>query len=215
MVAAVDRATLDFYDHEAPVYAASGKGGASRWLDDFMRALPPGARILELGCGGGGDAQALIARGFDVHPTDGSPAIAAKAAARLNRPVTVLRFDELADVEAYDAVWASASLLHVPFAALPDEVALVWRALKPGGLHLATYKAGGVAGRDGFGRYFNYPSRAALTTAYARAARWDVVSVEEYVGGGYDGGQGPWIAITARRPLSQSRLADSARRRSP
>lgn len=196
-----DPATLDFYDREAPDYVASGKGGVSRWLDGFMQALPAGARILELGCGGGRDAQAMLAHGFDVDPTDGTPAMAAKAAARLGRPVRVMRFDELADAGAYDAVWANASLLHVPRDALPDVLARVFRALRPGGLHFASYKAGGVAGRDRLGRYFNHPDRDALLDAYARSARWDVASAVDYVGGGYEDGQGPWIAITAQRPL--------------
>ena len=196
-----DPATLDFYDREAPDYVASGKGGVSRWLDGFMQALPAGARILELGCGGGRDAQAMLARGFDVDPTDGTPAMAAKAAARLGRPVRVMRFDELSDAGAYDAVWANASLLHVPRDALPGVLARVFRTLRPGGLHFASYKAGGVAGRDRLGRYFNHPDRRTLLDAYARSARWDVASAVDYVGGGYEGGQGPWIAITARRPL--------------
>jgi SAM-dependent methyltransferase len=197
---AYDQATLNFYADEAPVYVASGKGGVSRWLDDFSQALPAGAHILELGCGGGRDAEALLARGFDVDATDGTPAMAAKAAQRLGRPVRVMRFDELSDVSSYDAVWANASLLHVPYPALTDILALILRALKPGGLHFANYKAGGTAGRDRLGRYFNYPDEAALRTAYAQSGRWDVLSVTNYIGGGYEGGQGPWLAITARRP---------------
>jgi SAM-dependent methyltransferase len=197
-----DQATLDFYAAEAPVYVASGKGGVSRWLDGFAQELPVGARILELGCGGGRDAEALLARGFDVDATDGTPAMAAKAAERLGRPVRVMRFDELSEVNSYDAIWANASLLHVPRAALGEVLALILRALKPGGLHFANYKAGGIAGRDRLGRYFNYPDREALIAAYGGSGRWDVLSVIDYTGGGYEGGQGPWIAITARRPLS-------------
>jgi SAM-dependent methyltransferase len=197
---AYDQATLNFYADEAPVYVASGKGGVSRWLDGFAQVLPAGARILELGCGGGRDAEALLARGFDVDATDGTPAMAAKAAERLGRPVRVMRFDELSDVRSYDAVWANASLLHVPYPALADVLVLILRALKPGGLHFANYKAGGTAGRDRLGRYFNYPDRTALIAAYARSGDWDVLSVIDYIGGGYEGGQGPWTAITARRP---------------
>jgi SAM-dependent methyltransferase len=138
---AYDPATLAFYDAEAPEYVASGKDGVSRWLPQFIDMLPVGARVLELGCGGGRDAEAMLLRGLDVEPTDGSAAIAAKAQQRLGCPVRVMRFDELSSVEAYDAVWASASLLHVPLRKLPRILQRVFRSLRPGGLHFASYKA--------------------------------------------------------------------------
>lgn len=79
---AFDPATLAFYAAEAPVYAASGPGGTSRHLAGFLARLSRSARILELGCGGGRDAEAMIAAGFDVDATDGVPALAAEAARR-------------------------------------------------------------------------------------------------------------------------------------
>jgi SAM-dependent methyltransferase len=195
-----DLSTMRFYSAEAPVYAASGRGLVNRGLHDFLEMLPPRARILELGCGGGRDAEAMIAAGFDVDPTDGTPEIARKAEERLGRNVRVLRFDELDALEAYDAVWASASLLHVPRNSLPAVLELVFKALKPGGLHFASYKGGGTEGRDRFGRYFNYLSRQEVTDAYERSAPWEILSVTECLGGGYDGQQGPWVAITVRKP---------------
>ena len=132
-----DRATLEYYDNVAPLYVASGKNGASRWLASFMDNLPTGARILELGCGGGRDSEAMLSRGFFVDATDGSYAVAALAEQRLCRPVRVMRFDELRDFEEYDAVWANASLLHVPRDALEHVLKLIFDALKPGGTHFA------------------------------------------------------------------------------
>ena len=196
-----DQTTLDFYDRRAREYVARGTGGASRWLAGFMRALPPGARVLELGCGGGRDAEALIANGFDVDPTDGSAAMAAIAAERLGRPVRVMRFDALSEIAEYDGIWANASLLHVPRDALGDVLARVFGALKPDGLHFASYKADGIAGRDSLGRYYNHPDRQALIELYHRAAPWDLVSLQEGEGAGYDDVSHPWLAITVRRAL--------------
>jgi SAM-dependent methyltransferase len=194
-----DEATIRFYAREAPDYVASGRGGTARHLDSFLDRLEPGAHILELGCGGGRDAEAMLARGFEVDATDGVAEMACKAEARLDRPVRVMRFDELDAVEAYGAVWAHASLLHVPFASLPEVLTRIFRSLAPGGWHFASYKAGGGEGRDRFGRYFNYPSADALVEAYRRSAAWSELANESYRGGGYDGGQGPWIAVMARK----------------
>lgn len=196
-----DARTLAFYAAEAPVYSASGPSGVSRHLDHFLDRLPDGAEILELGCGGGRDAAHMIARGFAVDPTDGVVEIAAQAEARIGRPVRVMRFGELDAARRYDAIWASASLLHVPRGDLPGVLARIHRALKPGGLHFASYKGGGREGRDRFGRYFNYFAREELESVYRDAASWDWLDLTEGLGGGYDGVQGPWIQITVRRPL--------------
>lgn len=195
-----DSVTLDFYSASAPVYLGSGNRGVSGHLPSFLDLLPPQARILELGCGGGRDAEAMIAAGFSVDPTDGTAEIAQIAKERLGRPVRVMHFDELDALQLYDAVWASASLLHVHRSSLPQILALVFEALKPGGLHFASYKGGGAEGRDRYGRYFNYLAREEVTEAYRRSGPWEVVSVTEYLGGGYDGQQGPWVAVTVRRP---------------
>ncbi len=200
MSQAYDEATLRFYADEAPVYSSSGPGGVSRHLTGFLELLQPGAKILELGCGGGRDAEWMLAQGFDVEPTDGVAEMAAKAEARIGRPVCVVRFDEINAVQRYDAVWANASLLHVPRSGLPAILASILRALKPCGLHFASYKSGGAEGRDRFGRYFNYPSLDDLVEAYRRSGDWRIISTIEYEGGGYDGATGPWVAITAAAP---------------
>ena len=87
-----DAATLAFYEAEAPVYGASGAQGASGHLPRFLAALSPGARILELGCGGGRDAEAMIAAGCDVDATDGCAALAELAAERIGGRVRMMRF---------------------------------------------------------------------------------------------------------------------------
>jgi SAM-dependent methyltransferase len=186
-----DSETLDFYSASARVYLGSGARGVSRHLPSFLDLLPPRARILELGCGGGRDAEAMIAAGFDVDPTDGATEIAQIAEERIRRPVRVMHFDELDALQVYDAVWANASLLHVPRTCLPQILARVFRVLKPDGLHFASYKGGSAEGRDRFGRYFNYLSREEVIEAYRRSGPWQVVSVTEYLGGGYDGNKGP------------------------
>lgn len=194
-----DPETLAFYAKEAPVYTAGGSGGISRHLADFADRLAPGARILELGCGGGVDAEYLIGRGFDVEATDGVAEIAMQAARRLGRTVRVMRFDELDADASYDAIVASASLLHVPRINLASVLGRVRRALRPEGWHLGTYKGGGQEGRDRFGRYFNYLAVDEARRLYEDAGPWQEIEVTEGLGGGYDGVQGPWVRVIARR----------------
>ena len=126
----MDEETLQFYRGNAEAYAGREITSRQARLTAFLALLPPGASILELGCGAGGDTAEMLARGFDVRATDGSPEMAAVASKRLGRTVETLLFHELDEVEAYDAVWANACLLHVPRDELADILALIWRALK-------------------------------------------------------------------------------------
>ncbi|WP_088310449.1 class I SAM-dependent methyltransferase [Novosphingobium sp. B 225] len=194
-----DAATLAFYAKEAPDYAASGPGGIGRHLEGFLDRLPAGARILELGCGSGRDAAQMEARGFVVDPTDGVPEMAAQAEARLRRPVRVMRFDELDAVELYDGIVAAYSLLHVPREGLVEVLARIWRALQPGGWHVATYKTAGGEGRDRLGRYYNYPTETELRACYDQAGSWARVETETGEGRGYEGGVSRFVMITLRK----------------
>ena len=200
VVSGFDPETLAFYVKEAPVYVSSRPDGEARYLAAFLDLLPKGASILELGCGGGRDAEFRIVRGFAVEATDGVPEIASQAAMRLGRPIKIMQFHELVAEMQYDAVTASASLLHVPRDALPDILGRIWRALRPGGHHFATYKGGGVEGRDEHGRYYNYPDRMNLEKFYLQSGHWADIDIKEYIGGGYFGKQGPWLRITAQKP---------------
>ena len=194
-----DRATLDFYEREARVYATGGPDGPSEHLDAFLDRLTAGGHVLELGCGGGRDAARMIARGFAVTATDGSAAMVRQAEARIGRPVRVMRFDQLDEAERYDGVWAHASLLHVPRPDLPEVLARVWRALRPGGWHFASFKAGEAEGRDRLGRRFNFPDEAWLADAYRGAGEWSAIRIDGFAGGGYDGVARRWLGVTARR----------------
>jgi SAM-dependent methyltransferase len=198
-VTGFDPATLAFYGTEAPVYTASDKSGEARHLEGFLARLKPGASILELGCGGGTDAAFMAARGFVLDATDGVPEMAAKAEQVLGAPVRVMRFDELGALTTYDAIIASASLLHAPREGLPDILARIHRALKPGGWHIASYKGGGTEGRDRFGRYFNYLTPEQAEALYRGAAVWALITISQGRGGGYDGVQGPWTIVTAQK----------------
>ena len=192
-----DQLTLDFYAGQATEYLGHRPEHINRELVDFLPLLSPGARILELGCGGGTDAAYMIEQGFDVDPTDGVAAMARAAEERLGRPVRVMRFDELDAVEDYHAVIANASLLHVPSGDLSDILERIWRALKPGGWHLATYKTDDAPGYDEHGRYYNYLSRADADVQYRAAGAWAAIDYAEFPGTGYFSKASQWLKITA------------------
>lgn len=195
----MDEETLQFYRGNAEAYAGREITSRQARLTAFLALLPPGARILELGCGAGGDTAEMLARGFDVRATDGSPEMAAVASKHLGRMVETLLFHDLAEVEAYDGVWANACLLHVPRNELAGVLGLIWRALKPAGTFYASYKTGDGAGRDTLNRYYNYPSPDWLRATYAAAGEWSALSIESGEVKGFDDKMAPMLFVVARK----------------
>lgn len=195
-----DPATLAFYDENAARYSRDFCLEPSRYLDAFLDHLPPGASVLELGCGGGGDAARMARRDFAVDPTDASAAMVAHARADFGLEARQMQFEELDAIEAYDAVWAHACLIHVARGAFPAVLAAINRALRPSGWHFANFKLGDGEGRDPLGRLTNFPDRHWLEGAY-REAGFAIVATEGYRGEGADGVVRDWYALTVRKTL--------------
>jgi SAM-dependent methyltransferase len=196
-----DEATLRFYRENASAYAEREITSRRVRLGRFLALLSPGAAILELGCGAGFDTAEMLALGFDVSATDGSPEMAAEASRRLGRPVGTLLFGDLDAVEAYDGVWANACLLHVPRNELPQILKRIWRALKPGGAFYASFKTGDAEGRDTLKRYYNYPSADWLRTVYAGAGNWSSVEIESGEVKGFDNESARMLFVLTRKGL--------------
>ena len=120
----------------------------------FLSLLPREAHILDAGCGSGRDSLHFLRRGHSVIAFDASAKMASLASELLGQDVLRMSFDEVAFDQQFDGVWACASLLHVPRAALPDVLGRLGRSLKPGGTMYASFKHGyGEVIRDG--RLFN------------------------------------------------------------
>jgi SAM-dependent methyltransferase len=194
-----DDPTVRFYAENAQTYADYWLTPSARRLGDFLALLPENAEILELGCGNGRDSGFMLERGYRVTPTDGTPELAAVAANRLGVEVRVLRFEDIEHVEAFDGIWAHACLLHVPRADLSGILARIHRALRPGGVLYASYKAGAEEGQDEFGRLYNYPSEEWLSATYEKLP-WVSVSMQGGKGSGYDAKPVDWLHVTAIKP---------------
>ena len=194
-----DPLTLDYYQRHAVTYGAHRGPLEFPALMNFIESLPSRSTVLELGCGAGQDAEILLRAGFDVTVTDGSPAMADVATRRLGRPVSVLRFDELDLVSAFDGIWANACLLHAPQVALPDIIKSIHRALRPSGLFCATFKGGAGGARDRLGRYFNYMPSDALYDLIRSSAPWGEVTVAQHHGLDFLGAPAEWLVGVARR----------------
>ena len=197
----MDEETLNFYRRNAEAYAAWAKAPSAR-LTGFLALLPPGGSILELGCGAGNHSAKMLEAGFAVRPTDGSPEMAEVASRRLGRTVETMLFHELDEHEAYDGVWASACLLHVPKDELEGILGRIHRALKPDGVFYASFKIGDGDGRDSLGRYYNYPSAEWLRGTYAAAGEWSSLASDTSVIQSFDETPATMLHLVVRKAVA-------------
>jgi SAM-dependent methyltransferase len=138
-----DDSTIAYYDQHAAEFALRTLGVDMRSLyGPFLAMIPAGGSILDAGCGAGRDTKAFLAMGYDVIAFDASEAMAGVASRVTGREVAVLRFQDLDYVEAFDGIWACASLLHVPRREMDGVFERLVTALKLGGAFYASFKSG-------------------------------------------------------------------------
>lgn len=146
--------TLSYYDANARAFADSTRNVEfSAMRERFTSLLVPSAAILDLGCGSGRDTRAFLDAGFSVTATDGSAELCRAASELCGIPVRHELFQDLADVDAYDGVWACSSILHLPKDQLADVLTRIARALKPRGILYTSFKHGDFEGMRN-GRHF-------------------------------------------------------------
>lgn len=165
-------------------------------LDRFAARLPPGARVLDLGCGPGQHAAALRDRGLIVEASDASPDMAALAFRDHGIAVRVEPFEALDATARYHGIWASFGLLHAPRADLPALLARIHRALVPGGTFTLGMKLGQGEGRDELDRFFAYYTEAELRDLLA-AAGFTLLHARQGVGSGLSDQPASYVILTA------------------
>lgn len=197
--------TVRAYDLDAEAYAANGAvmpDSVRADIEAFVEHLGRGARVLEIGSGGGRDARLMEELGLRVRRTDITPGFVALLRAQgVEADLLDPLVDDLSSPEGpYDAVWANASLLHVRRDDLPVVLERLAGVTRPGGVLRVSLKEGDGEGWSTHGsvshpRHFTY-WRAPELVAVVAAAGWAGVDAE----GGLPGTRGEtWIELSAVR----------------
>ncbi|MFN9880803.1 MAG: class I SAM-dependent methyltransferase, partial [Planctomycetota bacterium] len=138
-----DDSTLRYYDERAAEYVArTDQLDMEEMYQPFLELVPIGGQILDAGCGAGRDAQAFVERGYRVAAFDASATMVALTVQRTGVVAVQARFQDLDYRDAFDGIWACASLLHVPLSDLPDVFDRLRRALKQDGVCFMSFKYG-------------------------------------------------------------------------
>ncbi len=90
-------------------------GGRNKFIDSFARMLPKKARILDAGCGTGGDTAFLVSKGFSVESVDASKKMIGIARKKL--PKHKFHLANISKINypknSFDGIVAAFSLIHL------------------------------------------------------------------------------------------------------
>lgn len=120
----------------------------------FEKHIPHPSSILDAGCGSGRDSLYFKNKGHQITAFDNTQEMCDFAARLIGQEVLHLGFEELTFENQFDAVWSSASLLHISKEQMPEILYKLASALKDKGLLYASFKYG----ENEFikeGRFFN------------------------------------------------------------
>lgn len=140
-----------YYDNNAQVFYDSTISVDMQTLyEQFLPFIPVGSSILDAGCGAGRDSKAFLELGFDVDAFDASENLAELASELTGKEVVVELFQTYKNSKIFDAIWACASLLHVPLKELPTVFSSLSSMLKSDGIFYCSFKYGeGEIARNG------------------------------------------------------------------
>ena len=119
----------------------------------FLGKLKKGGYILDFGCGSGRDTKHFLGQGYRVDAIDGSAELCKLASAYTGTEVKKMFFQELAEVDVYDGIWACSSILHLQMEELADVMRRMAIALKDSGIIYTSFKYGIFSGERN-GRFF-------------------------------------------------------------
>ena len=166
--------TLDWYRENAETFIANtGKVDMTALFNAFLEHVPSGGSVMDLGCGGGSASLYFTQAGYRVLAVDGCKELCEHTRNRVGCEARQLRFDELDYTDAFDGIWACASLLHVRKSELPGIFRLIRRALKKNGAFYASFKYGNEE-RDKNGRVFSDFTEESLRAMLAEAGGFRV-----------------------------------------
>ncbi|MFR5403963.1 MAG: class I SAM-dependent methyltransferase [Clostridium sp.] len=148
--------TLDYYNKNSEEYFNSTLNvDMTNTYKEFLKLVPEGGKILDLGCGSGRDSMNFMKLGYEVTAVDGSKELAKKASALLGKEVIVNTFEELELKEKFHGIWACASLLHIKREDLKTVLNNLYNNLEDNGVFYMSFKYGEKEYVDDKNRYFN------------------------------------------------------------
>lgn len=191
--------TIDYYNRNVQSFIdGTVSVDLTQIQNAFLELLPKDARVLDFGCGSGRDTKYFLDCGYQVDAMDGSMELCRSASEYTGIHVKQMFFQELAEVEKYDGIWACASILHVKKAELPNIFRKMSLATKENGVIYVSFKYGDYEGERN-GRYFTDMTEISMKELLANFPELEVE--KQWITGDVRAGRGDerWLNMILRK----------------
>lgn len=147
--------TISYYNTHSTEYSEQvNRADMTDTCLRFLKHVPEGGSIVDLGCGSGRDMRFFKEHGYDAYGVDASSALCDVASGYSGCPVVCSDFLCWEPGRRFDAFWANASLLHLT----GDEIIEFFKTklsyLNDGGVVYFSMKKDIDTGYDEKGRFF-------------------------------------------------------------
>lgn len=147
--------TIKYYDEHASYYfEKTSHVDLVVLYKEFLKYVPVGGRIMDLGCGSGRDVKWFRDHGYEAYGLDASERLVTIARDKLEIPVEVGHIEEWIADEAFDGIWCCASLMHLDDISFDMFLSNLRCNLRQGGALFISVKEGIDSGVSEDGRYF-------------------------------------------------------------
>lgn len=195
--------TINYYNINAQQYFDSTINiDTSQQIEFFCSNLAPNSKILDIGCGSGRDSLYFIQNGFQVFPIDASQKLAQLAEKLIQQKVFVYNIEDFHLENQFDAIWAMASLLHLPKSILPIALKNCVSSLKfeKSGVFFSSFKIGHGESYDEKGRFFSYYQPKELLSIFEKTELFE--NLEFTITNDKMGRENQWMSLKAiNKPL--------------
>ena len=170
--------TIKYYDDHAEEFAVfASSASMERDYEHFLKYVPEGGSIVDMGCGSGRDLKHFREAGYSASGVDASEGMCKVAREHSGCPVICCDALSWNAESKIDAIWANGSLLHLHTDEIIDFIKTKSSFLKIGGILYFSMKAGIPEGFDEKGRYFTPFSESIVDSVLADgklevAERW-------------------------------------------
>lgn len=196
----IEKITLSHYDDNALSFWEGTKDhDVTQNYQAFLSQFPitQTLDILDFGCGPGRDLSHFKSLGHRPVGLDGSHAFCTMAREKTGCQVLHQQFLALSlPDQAFDGIFANASLFHVPSQELPRVLQQLHAALQPGGILFSSNPRGNSEGWSGqrYGHFMEFET----SQSYLEAAGFKVLD-HYYRPAGLPRAAQPWLAIVGQK----------------